>query len=85
MRCNYLQLAAGSRDAMQLVHKTENVRNMLDHMPANYFFKFIINERIGKHSEIMNHICMTQTVRIDPDRSGQLVLTTTDIKDLFLR
>jgi hypothetical protein len=50
-------------------------------MPANYFFKFIIVERIRKDSEIMNHIRMTQTIRINPDRAGKFILTTTDIQD----
>ena len=85
VRCNDLYFPAGLCDAMQLIHKAENVRHVLDHMPANYFFKFIIGERVRKDSEIMNHICMTQTIRIDPDRAGKFVLTTTDIKDLFLR
>ena len=67
--CNDLYFAAGLCDAVQLIHETENVRHVLDHMPANYFFKFIVVERIRKHSEIMNHICMTQTIRIDPDPS----------------
>lgn len=81
MWCDDLQFAAGLCDAMQLIHETENVGNMLDHMPANYFFKFIVSERIRKHSEIMDHVCMTQTIRIDPDRAGKFVLTTTDIED----
>ena len=81
MRCNDLYFSAGLCDAMQLIHETENVGNMLDHMPANYFFKFINVERIRKRAEIMNHICMTQTIRIDPDRAGKFVLTTTDIED----
>jgi hypothetical protein len=29
----------------------------------------------------MDHVCMTQTIRIDPDRTRKFVLTTTDIKD----
>ena len=70
---------------MQLIHETENVGNMLDHMPANYFFKFIVGEWIRKDPEIVNHICMTQTIRIDADRAGKLILTATDIKDLFPR
>src|ERR1700754_591909 len=85
MWCNDLQFPAGLCDAMQLIHKTENIGNVLDNMTANYFFKFMIRERIWKDSEIMNHICMTQTIRIDPNRTGKLILTTTDIKDLFLR
>ena len=70
---------------MQLIHEAENVGNMFDHVPANYFFKFIISERIWKDTEIVNHICVTQTIRIDPDRAGKLILTTTDIKNFFLR
>lgn len=85
MWSNDLDFAAGLCDAMQLIHETENVRNMLDDVPANYFFKFIIGERVWKNSEIVSHICMTQTIRIDPDRTWKFVLTTTDIKDLFLR
>src|ERR1700752_347735 len=78
---NNLKSAAGLCDAMQLIHETENVGNVLDNMPANYFSKFIIVERIRKHSEIMNHVCMTQRIGIDPDCAGKFVLTTTDIED----
>src|ERR1700741_2686280 len=82
---NDLQFPAGLCDAMQLINQTENIGTVLDNMTANYFFKLIIGERIRKDSEIMNHICMTQTIRIDPNRAGKLILTTTNIKDLFLR
>ena len=85
MRRNDLKFAAGFCNAMQLIHETEHVGNMFNDVPANYFFKLIISERIWKESEIMNHVCMTQTIRIDPDCAGKFVLTTTDIKDLFLR
>jgi len=81
VRRNDLYLPAGLSDAMQLIYETEDVGNMLDHMPANYFFKLIVVEWIRKHSEIVNHICMTQTIRIDSDRAGKLILTTTDIKN----
>ena len=53
---------------MQLIHKTEHIGNMLDNVTANYFFKFIIGERVWKNSEIVNDICMTQSIRIDTDR-----------------
>ena len=85
MRSNDLQFAAGLRDAMQLIHKTEHIGDVLDNVTANYFFKFIIGERVWKNSEIVNDICMTRSIRIDTDRAGKLVLTTTDIKDFLLR
>ena len=83
--CNDLQPAARFRDAVQLGDEPEYIRNMLDDVATNDLFEFIVSEWIRKHSQIMNHICMTQTIRIDPDRAGKFVLTTTDIKDLFLR
>jgi hypothetical protein len=82
MRCDDVQFAAGLCDAMQLIYETENVGNMLDNMTANYFFEFIIVERIRKDSEIVNHICMTQTIRVDADRAGKFILTTTDVENL---
>src|SRR5690349_8145783 len=85
MRRDDLQLAAGLCDAMQLIHETENVGHVLDNMTTNYFFEFIVSERIRKNSEIVNNIRMARTIRIDPDSAGKFVLTTTDIKDLFLR
>ena len=68
---------------MQLIHKPENVGNMLDHMATNYFFKFIVSEWVGIGSEIVNHVCVTRAVRVDADRSGKLVLTTAYVKNFF--
>ena len=85
MRSNDLQLAAGLCDSMQLIHEAEHVGNMLDNVTTNYFFKLIISERVGKNSEIVNDICMTRSIRVDTDRAGKLVLTTTNIKDFLLR
>ena len=82
MRREYFENAARSRDAMELVNETEHVRHVLDHMTANNFFEFIISKRIWKRAEIVNHIRVTQTIRIDADRAGKFVLTTTDIENL---
>ena len=80
-----LQYATRLRNAMQFVNKAQDVGNMFNDVTANDLFEFIVGEGIRKHSQIMNHICMTQSIRIDTDRSRKLVLTTTDIKDLLLR
>ena len=83
MRCNDLYFATGFRYAMQLIHETEHVRNMLDHVTTNDLFKFVIGERVWKCSEIVNDIGMTKPICIDADRSGKFVLTTTYVEDLF--
>lgn len=70
---------------MQLVNETEHIRNMLDHMSTNDLFKLVVSEWIWKRSEIVNNIGMTQTIRVDTNRAGKLVLTTTYVEDLFLR
>ena len=82
MRREYLQNSARLRDAMQLVDETKHVRNVLDHVTANNFFEFVIRKRIRKRAEIVNHIRVTQTIRIDTDRAGKFILTTTDVENL---
>jgi len=82
MRRENLENAARSGDAMQLVDEPKHVGNVLDHMTTNNFLEFVIGKRIGKRTEIVNHIRMTQTIRIDADRAGKLVLTTTNIEYL---
>src|SRR6185369_1301247 len=68
---------------MQLIDEAKHVRNMFDYMTTNDLFKLIVSEWIWKRSEIMNHISMTHAIRIDADRSGKLVLTTTNVEDLL--
>ena len=82
MRRNDLDLASGFRNAMQLIHETKNVRNMLDDVATNDFLKLVVSERIWKRSEIVNDVCMTQSICIDTDRAGKLILTTTDVENL---
>ena len=83
MRRENLQNTAGPRDAMQLVYETKHIGNMLDHVTTNDLIEFVVSERIWTRAEIVNHVCMTQTIRVDADRAGKFVLTTTDIEDLF--
>lgn len=83
MRRENFQNAAGLRDAMQLINETKHVGNMLDDVAANDLFKLVIGERVWEGAEIVNYICMTQTIRVDADRAGKLILTTTDIENLF--
>lgn len=84
MRCNDLYSATRLRDAMQLRDETKHVRNVLDHMTANNFFKLIVAERVRKGPKIVNDVGMAQRVRIDADRAGKFVLATTNIKNSFL-
>jgi hypothetical protein len=83
MRRENFQNAAGLRNPMQLVNETEYIWNVLDHVATNDLFKFVIRERKWIGAEIVNHICMTQTIRVDADRARKFVLTTTDVEDLF--
>ena len=85
MRSDDLYFASGLRDPMQLVNEAKHIGNMFDHMTANDLFKFVISERVRKVAEIVNDVSVTRTVRVDADRSGELVLTTTDIENFFLR
>ena len=85
MRRDNLYLAARFRDAMQFIHETKHVRNMLDHVTTNDLFEFIISEWVWKRSEIVSDVSMTQTVCVDADRPREFVLTTTYVEDLFLR
>jgi len=83
MRRENFQNTAGLRDAMQLVNETKHIGNVLDHVTTNDLFEFVISERIWIGAKIVNYICVTQTIRVDADRAGKFVLTTTDIEDLF--
>ena len=85
MWCNDLYFAARSRDAMQLIHETEHIGNMLDHMTTNDLFKLIVTERIRKRAEVVNDVGMTRRVCIDADCAGKLILTTADIKNFLPR
>ncbi len=67
---------------MQLVNETKHVGNVLDHVTTNNLFELIISKWIRNGSEIVNHISMTQTIRVDADRAGKFILTTTDIENL---
>ncbi len=82
MRRNDLYLATGLRYAMQLIYEPKHIRNMLDHVTTNDLFKLVVNERVWKRSEIVNNVSVTQAIRIDADRSGKFVLTTTYVEDL---
>ena len=83
MRSDDLYFATRLRDAMQLRDEPQHIRHMLDHVTTNYLFKLIISEWIWKRSEIMNDVSVTQKVRIDTDRAGKLVLTTTNVENLL--
>ena len=78
-----LQPAAGFGDAVQLSYKTKHIRNMLDDVATDDLFKFVVAERIGERTEIVNDVCMAARVCIDADRAGKLVLTAADIKNSF--
>ena len=67
---------------MQLVNETKHVRNMLDDVTTNNLLEFVIRKWIGKGSEIVNYICVTQAIRVDTDGAGKFILTTTDIENL---
>ena len=84
VRSNDLQSATGLRDPVQLSDETNHIRNVLDHMTANDLFKLIVAERIRERSEIVNDVCMASRVRVDADRAGKFVLTTTNIKNSLL-
>ena len=79
-----LQSTTWLGDAMQFVHETEHVGNMLDDVATNDLLKLIVVEWIWKLAEVVNYICMAQRIRIDADRAGILVLSTTNVKNCFL-
>ena len=85
MWSNDLEFAARLRDAMELRDEAENVGHMLNDVPANYLFEFIVAEGIGKGAEIVNNVGMAQSIRVDTDRTGKLILTTAYIENFFLR
>jgi len=62
--------------------ETKHVGHVLDHVTTNNLFEFVVGKRIRKRAEIVDHISVTQTIRIDADRAGKFILTTTDIENL---
>src|SRR5688572_5099515 len=82
---NDLQSSTGLRNAVQLINEAKHIGDVLDHMTTNDLFELIVAERVRKGSEIVNHVCMTQRVRVHADRAGKFVLTTADVKNSLLR
>ena len=80
VRRNDLQSASGPRDAMQLSNEPKHVRHVLDHVTTNDLVEFIVGERIRKDAEIVNDVRMTARVRVNTDRAGKLILTTSDVQ-----
>lgn len=76
-----LYSSAGASDAMQLANKPHHIGKMLDYVTADDFIKFIIFERVGQCSEVMNHVRLCARVGVDPDGAGKFVLTASDIKN----
>ena len=70
---------------MQFGDEAEHVRHVLDDVATNYLFEFIVRKRIGERAEIVNDVSMAQSIRVDTDRAGKLILTTADVENLFLR
>ena len=81
MRCEYLQLSTGLRDAMQLGYEPNHVRYVFDHMPADYLFKLVVGKGKRKDAEIVNDIGMTAWVGVDADRAGEFILATTYVQN----
>src|SRR5687768_8100767 len=81
MRREDLQRPARLRDAMEFRHKSDYVRNVFDHMPANDLFKLVICEGIRKDAEIVNDVGMTTRVGVDTDGAGKFILATTYVQN----
>ena len=69
---------------MQLSDETKNIGNVLDDVSTNDFFELIVVEGVREAAEIVNDVGVTSRVRIDADRAGIFVLSTANIKNLFL-
>ena len=70
---------------MQFGDEAQHVRHVLDDVTTNYLFEFIVRKRIWERAEIVNDVSMAQSIRVDTDRAGKLILTTADVENLFLR
>ena len=70
---------------MQFGDEAQHVRHVLDDVATNYLFEFIVRKRIWERAEIVNDVSMAQSIRVDTDRAGKLILTTADVENLFLR
>ena len=66
---------------MQLVHESEHVGNVFDHVATDDLFELIVSEWIWKVAEVVNDVGVASRVRVDADRAGIFVLSTPNIKN----
>ena len=70
---------------MQLSYETKHIWQMFDDVLADDLVKLVVSERIGKDTQVVNHVGMTPRVRIDADSSWNLILPAANVQNLFGR
>ena len=83
MRSDDLDSSARTRDAMKLGDERHHIGHVLNDMTADDFIEFIRGKGVRQRSQIVNHIGMASRIGVHTDGTGELVLSATDIKDLF--
>ena len=71
--------------AVEFADKRHYVRHVLDHVPANYFVKFVISKRIWHHAKVVYHVRVCSRIGVYSDGAWILVLSASDVKDLLRR
>ena len=70
--------------AMKFADEGHYVGNVLNHVAANNLIEFIVGKRIRDYAKIVDDVGVATMIRIYSYGTGLLVLTTSDVKYLFL-
>jgi len=58
-------------------------RDVFDHMPADYFVKFVIRKWIWDGAEVVNDVGMCFRICIEADCARRFVPATSDVENFF--
>ena len=77
--------AAGTHQAVKLLHGADHVVHVLDDVDGGEPVEGAIGERVGEMVEVRQHIGTAGGIAIDSDGTGLLVDPAADIEDSFRR
>src|ERR1700730_11954305 len=76
--------AAGNENAVELLHRGDHVRDVLDHVDGAERVKGTVAERIGKAVEVAQDIGARSRIAVDPDSPRKLIDAAADVKRAHL-
>src|SRR5712691_8208054 len=72
--------AAGARQAVELLHGSDYVVHMLDHMDRKHAVEAVIAEWIRGAIQIAQHVGAARRVAVDADGAGPLIDAAADVQ-----